>query len=131
MNLRKTTRQIVLLGLVVLVTSCGGSLPEQGAAGEEELDCGEVTGLSYSKDILPILEENCLTCHNEENYSKKADGRLFEGYDNFKKYVDKGTVVKAVNHESGVVNMPYRKAKLDPCIIARIEGWVAEGSLNN
>ena len=114
--------------LSLLLISCSSSVEDKKTS---SIDCGKMSEMSYTNDILPILETNCLSCHNEENYSKKADGRLFEGYKNFKKYVDKGTVVRAINHEAGVVNMPYRKAKLDTCTIAKIEAWVNEGAKNN
>ena len=127
MNLKRTTNYSLLIAATLLFSNCSSAANDAN----ENSDCDVNENLSYTKDILPILEENCLSCHNEENYSKKADGRLFEGYDNFKKYIDKGTVVKAINHETGLVKMPYRKAKLDDCTILKIETWVEEGSKNN
>lgn len=129
MNFQKTTNRIAFIASTLLLVSCGGETAENKTAAG--VDCGTSAELSYKTDILPILQANCLGCHDEENYSKKSDGRLFEGYENFKKFVDKGTVVPAINHEPGLVKMPYRRPKLDSCSIVKIENWVKEGAKNN
>lgn len=119
------------IGAVVLVVSmfaCGEEIKEEEIV--DTIDCG-VDSLSYKKDILPIFESNCFSCHSEENYAKKADGNLMVGYSDIKKFLDEGLVIGNIEHKQGFINMPYKKAKIDSCDIEKIKAWAAEGALEN
>src|SRR3989442_3890292 len=72
----KTESTLILLGLVI-----AGSL----ALGAEKVDISKLDltklppvadkkGVTYAKDIRPILEESCFRCHGEER--QKGDLRL-------------------------------------------------------
>ena len=38
--------------------------------------CAQADSIRYSRDILPILAENCFNCHGADRVSRKADLRL-------------------------------------------------------
>ena len=40
------------------------------------VDAGDAAGVSFSRDVLPILSENCLLCHGPDAKARKADLRL-------------------------------------------------------
>ena len=40
------------------------------------VDAGNAPAVSFSRDVLPILSENCLVCHGPDAKVRKADLRL-------------------------------------------------------
>lgn len=84
--------------------------------------------MSYSNNILQILEDNCYTCHSMVS---NQGGVTLEGYNNLKNYVDNGKLIGVINHEPGFPAMPQGGSKLGQCQIDKIEAWVDQGSLNN
>ena len=98
------------------------SLNQQDLFGEKECDTSVVT---YSGNILPILQNNCLDCHSA------GSSLNFDGYDNFVVHVNSGRVHGAVNHRSGYLQMPRDRPKLPECELTLINKWIREGALNN
>ena len=90
-------------------------------------DC-VTTDISYIDDIVPIIQQNCYTCHsaavNEGNIT-------LEGHGNIATYALNGRLLGAIRHSQGFVPMPQNAPKLNACNIAKIEQWVSEGALNN
>ena len=97
---------------------------------EEELYPGgcETINLSYSQDIVPILENNCLSCHNQ---ASNFGNVTLEGYDNVLLFVTNGELLGSIKHESGFSPMPQNAAQLVECDIEKIETWIADGAPNN
>src|SRR4249920_2070691 len=62
--------------------------------------------MSYSKDIVPILESNCYSCHGNGN-TGGSGGISLDGYSNLKVRVDNGQLVGCVTHAPGFVPMPF------------------------
>jgi hypothetical protein len=86
--------------------------------------------MSYSANIIPIIQSNCYTCHSTS--AGPANGNvILEGYDEIKKYVDSGQLLGAIKWESGFSRMPQDAPQLSDCNIAKIESWVNDGALNN
>lgn len=84
--------------------------------------------MSYQSDILPIMENNCLQCHDAAN---NFGGITIEGFDQLKIYVNNNQLLGVIKHESGFSPMPKNAAKLLDCEIEKIEAWILEGALNN
>ncbi|HMQ46099.1 MAG TPA: hypothetical protein PKA00_00100 [Saprospiraceae bacterium] len=117
---------ILLLAIVPLFyTSCFYD-------NEEDLypDTGncETTDISYSQDVLTLLQNNCYVCHAA---AINLGNINLEGYDRVKVYVDNGALLGAIKHESGYSPMPQGTAQLQVCEIALIEAWIADGALDN
>lgn len=122
--------------IILVLCSCSGGVAEgsavaENAVAENQVECETVSSVSYAKNVLPILEEHCLECHNTESYSREGDGHLLQGYANFKKKVDEKMVIGNIMHLQGYVKMPYRRAKLDTCDILTVVTWINEGALEN
>ena len=98
---------------------------------EEELyptiDC-VTTDMSYSADIVPILETNCYTCHSA---AANFGNVTLEGHDELLKYVDDGSFLGTVRHDGGFSPMPKGKAKLLECEIEKIAAWIDDGAMDN
>ena len=98
---------------------------------EEELyptNTCKTDDMSYTGDVLPILEDNCYSCHSQ---ASNQGGVTLEGYDNLKIYVDNGKLIGAIKHEDGFAAMPQGAPQLGECQIAKIEAWVDQGASDN
>jgi hypothetical protein len=86
--------------------------------------------MSYSKDIVPILESYCYGCHG--NGSTGGSGGInLDGYSNLKVRVDNGELVGCVSHAEGFVPMPFDQPKMPDCEVSKVVAWVNQGALNN
>lgn len=117
--------------IISVLCSCSASLEEGSAVVENQVMCEVNSSVSYTQNVLPILEEHCLECHNEQTYAREGDGHLLQGYANFKKKVDEKMVIGNIMHLQGYMKMPYRRAKLDTCDILTVVTWINEGALEN
>ena len=84
--------------------------------------------VTYSETILPILQRECYTCH--DNLSQNG-GISLEGYSKVLATVDNGSLLGAIRHDVGFSAMPDDRPKLDACTIGKVEKWVADGALDN
>lgn len=97
---------------------------------EEELypnGCN-TSNISYVQNIVPILEANCLSCHDALSQNGNVN---LEGYDNVKQYADSGELLGTIRHEPGFSSMPQGTSMLPKCTIDRIQAWVDAGAPNN
>jgi WD40 repeat protein len=88
----------------------------------------------FGRDVLPILETNCLRCHNT---AKQEGGLLLESFDDLMKGGDTGSPIVAGDADGSPLiqqvegrtkpRMPP-KSDLRPEEIATLRGWVAAGA---
>jgi hypothetical protein len=103
---------------------------------KEELQPGAVCdtlNMSYSNNVVPILQFNCYSCHGVGN-SVGGDGIILEGYPNLHPYTTGGMnsiLIGVITHQAGFPAMPYMKAPLDSCSINQISAWVNQGAKDN
>lgn len=98
---------------------------------EEELygtTACQTENVTYSGEILDIIENNCYVCHDAANNFGNV---TLEGYDNLKIHVDNGRLLGAIRWESGFSQMPQDRPQLVACNIEKIEEWIAQGALDN
>jgi hypothetical protein len=100
---------------------------------EQSLMGGMVTGcdtanMSYSTDISPILENNCISCHN---MVQSNDGVILTDYNDVLTQVNNGNLVNVIEHTQGYPQMPYGLPQLPTCTINEIVAWVNRGAPNN
>ncbi|MEI6948552.1 c-type cytochrome domain-containing protein [Paraflavisolibacter sp. H34] len=84
--------------------------------------------MKFSTDIRPILVANCFECHGN---GEEEEGVNFDTYEGVRKVAKNGELVGTISHAPGYKKMPYKRAKLPDCEIARIKAWVDQGYLNN
>lgn len=98
---------------------------------EEELypsiEC-QTQNLSYTNDIVSILEQHCYNCHSA---AANFGNVTLEGYTQLKSYVNSGQLLGVIRHEDGYSPMPKNAPKLRECEIAKIVAWVEAGAPEN
>ena len=86
------------------------------------------TNMSYTDDIVPILNGNCLSCHNSMD---EQGGVNLETYDDVSIYVEDGSLLGSVKHSDGFEPMPLVGPMISDCSISKLESWIYDGALNN
>jgi len=91
--------------------------------------------VSFSHDVLPILESRCSNCHGGERTEKDLN---LKTYTDMMQGSENGPVVTAGNAADSklielILNqkMPKRGPKLTPPQVELITNWVNQGALNN
>ena len=85
--------------------------------------------VSFTSDVIPILSNNCYSCHSHSNAPDFANGLSLEDYEDVAAMSDR--IVGAIKQNEGFMPMPLGEEPLDSCQIETIEAWVNQGSLNN
>ena len=99
--------------------------------------------ISFSQNIMPILEAKCLSCHAEGEKGFKASGLSVESYEQVMKGTRDGPVIEpgysyfstlqiVVEHRADPSSsMPQNTAKLSSAEIQIIGEWIDQGARNN
>ncbi len=100
-------------------------------------------GVSYNKDVQPILARNCSECHAPGQKGFAASGLDTTSYQTLMKGGKFGQLVKPGDALSSALNMlvegrvhssiqmPHGRAKLPDKDIETLKVWVNEGAKNN
>lgn len=84
----------------------------------------DTVDMNYTADILPILKDNCYSCHQTGgSASIPMDEYLF-----LKDYVDGGQLLDRINNQSRP--MP-QDGLMNLCNRLKIEAWVKAGAKND
>ena len=101
------------------------------------------SGVSYNKDVQPILSKNCSECHVPGQKGFEASGLDTTSYQALMKGGKFGQLVKPGDALSSSLNMlvegrahssiqmPHGRAKLPDKEIEILKVWVNEGAKNN
>lgn len=87
-------------------------------------DC-DLSDITFSKDIKPIIDDNCAGCHGGPKPKKGYD---FTDPGKFREVALTGKVYLAITHAEGVTAMPFEGDKLSDCDISRIKAWIDAGA---
>jgi hypothetical protein len=101
--------------------------------GAEDLTCDvdticEITSVSYSMDIGPIIERSCKGCHSGPN---PVGGFSLDTYEQVAERVAAGRLYGAVAGLPGFVAMPLNQDRLPDCEIKLFRVWIDSGAMNN
>ena len=93
------------------------------------LPCGDISGVSFAGDVLPLLDVHCNGCHsggspsaglNLENHASVAQSLLL------------GSLLERLDlPQTNILMMPQNGNPLPECDIALFEVWALEGAPNN
>lgn len=88
----------------------------------------DLTDITYSADIVPIIDQSCNVCHSQ---ALNLGNVTLEGYDNIKVYVDNGKFLSSILHDGQASPMPKGGDQLPDCEINKIQTWLNAGAPNN
>ena len=107
---------------LMMVSSCTKNNQPTGAGS----GFCDTTTVTYTRNIIPILQSYCYPCHSNTNMIF-SNGISLEGYNNTRGWADAGYLVGNIKHDQGFIGMPYGKPKLPACEINTIVAWVNQG----
>jgi cytochrome c5 len=87
----------------------------------------DTTAISYSLDIEPIINAQCLSCHQG---AAASAGRLLEDFTTVKASATDGSLFHSINGTGGYSIMP-QSGKMSQCNIDKIDAWIKAGTPNN
>lgn len=126
-NIALAPKPIFIAVAAVLITACSSEAPT-----------------SFSQEVKPILDENCLACHQEGGTGYEASGFSMTSYENVMKGTSNGPMVIAGDVEGSNI-LVLMEGRADPSIsmphgsmnpvaskdIEKIRLWIAQGAKNN
>jgi len=113
-------------GMVLYLAGCSKQSEDKLTA---NTTC-DTLNVSYSLQIVPILQSICYNCHGANNTSGSG-GIDLSTWPHLKVYADNGYLVGNVSHAPGYNPMPYNLPMLPKCEILTITAWVNQGAKNN
>lgn len=99
----------------------------QGALNNRCDEC-DSSDVKYSNQVLSILNNNCVSCHNG---SSASGGVHLDSYAGVKAQADNGKLFGVINHSSGFKIMPPSGNKISDCNVRIIKKWIDDGAPNN
>lgn len=124
MNRKFLLVAVAIVGTMFWLGSCSKESADR-LAGNTTCD---TTNVSYSQQILPILQDNCYTCHQG---ASPVSGIDLSNFAILQAHVKNGDVKSAVTHTGSVIPMPYGLPMLPSCEVNTIVAWIDQGALNN
>jgi hypothetical protein len=119
--------QLLIFSMFVLGSSGCTYHNEEEYFNTEQNTC-VTENISFANDIQPILNANCVSCHNATDTYANVN---LSDFANTEKVAKTGLLLSVIKHETGFKQMPQGQPKLDDCTIAKIEAWVNDGFKNN
>ena len=89
--------------------------------------CDTTSVTSYATHIMPILQNNCYSCHSGSNVS---GGVTLDTYTGVSSAAGNGSLTGSVYHNVGFTAMPPN-LQIDSCSMKQIKKWVDAGHPNN
>lgn len=124
--LQKTQRLLCVLAGAMALNSC--YYDNEETLYPDSANCVAPLSPAFTADVLPILNLHCNNCHSGASAS---GGIRLDTYANTMVYVNDGSLLGSVQHQSGFSAMPKNSAKLPACKIQTIENWIKTGSPDN
>ena len=122
---------VVLLSGIFLLASCGGSTSAPAVLPPHTPSAS----VSFSKDVLPILQNTCVNCHGGEKTSKGLDLKTYEsmmaGSQNGTMIVPGDSANSKLIQSVQSGKMPKRGQALSSEQIQLMMDWVNAGAKNN
>jgi hypothetical protein len=106
--------------------------------------CSSEPEISFTQDVRPILDKNCLSCHQAGGSGFEASGFSMASYDELMKGTEGGPMIIPGDVEGSNL-LVLMEGRADPSIsmphgsldsvpgadIAVIRNWIAQGAKNN
>lgn len=106
--------------------------------------CDREETISFSQDVKPILEQNCIECHQAGGSGLEASGFSMESYDALMKGTNFGPMIIAGDAQGSnlivlmegradpSISMPHgKKDSISKQEVQTISLWIEQGAKNN
>ena len=125
--INKNFGKLFMLGLLPLVMTACNSEPT----------------VSYSQDVKPILDKNCIECHQAGGPGTVASGLDMSAYEGLMKGTSFGPMIIAGDPEGSnllvliegradpSISMPHGQKSIPKQDIDTIRSWIEQGAKNN
>lgn len=113
--------QILLFAFLLLgMISCKKKSVVVAPVTPTKTTCIDTVNISYSNQIQPILNANCVRCHDA------ATSQNFTSYKTTKPFAEAGILEGCITGKPDFLLMPPAQ-KMDSCDIKAIQAWVHQG----
>lgn len=113
---------------VTILSSCYYD-NEEDLYRSEEMFC-DTLNISFSDDIIPIIDNSCISCHGNVTAPALGGNIFLHNYFGVKTSVDNGSLIGSIKYLPGYNSMPI-DYKLDECTIKKINAWINNDAPNN
>jgi len=123
-NMKKYILIILIFIAVVGFSSCYYDKGDYLYAGA----CDTAAAVSYSKNVVPLLQQQCYSCHSG---GSPSGGIAMGTYATDKAMAVNGKLYGSISFAAGFSPMPQGAPKMTTCQLATIKKWIDSGSPNN
>lgn len=95
----------------------------QGAQNNACSDGCDLTNLTFSGQIWPMMESYCTGCHSA---ASPGGGIVIAGYDDMVALAENGSLMGSIRYETGYAKMPTNQ-QLSTCNIDMLQKWIDDG----
>jgi hypothetical protein len=89
----------------------------------------DTTNVTYSGTVVPILRDNCYSCHSNSTAAGLGNNIRIENYADVQSR--SASISGSIKHTGSYSPMPKNGGKLKTCSITQFDIWVRNGMLNN
>jgi hypothetical protein len=118
---------ITIVTIIIAVSSCFYD-NEEALYPSLNATC-DTTNVTYSGKVVPILANNCLSCHSNATAASAGGNIALENFADVSSQA--ASISAAINHTGPLSPMPKNGSKLKACLISTFDIWVRNGKPNN
>lgn len=89
----------------------------------------DTTNVTYSGTVVPILSNNCYSCHSNKTAASNGNNIALENYADV--VTNNVAISQSINQTGSIPPMPKNGGKIKACSITQFDIWVRNGMLNN
>jgi hypothetical protein len=89
----------------------------------------DTTNVTYSGKVVPIMANNCLSCHSNTSAPSAGGNIALENFADVS--AQAASISTAINQTGTLSPMPKNGSKLKACLISTFDIWVRNGKPDN
>jgi hypothetical protein len=89
----------------------------------------DTTNVTYAGNIVPILSNNCYSCHSNSTAARNGNNIALQNYADV--VTRSASVIGSIKHTGSYSPMPKNGGMISSCSISQFDIWIKKGMLNN
>jgi hypothetical protein len=89
----------------------------------------DTTNVTFSGSIVPILNNNCYSCHSNSTAARNGNNIPLQNYADV--VARAASVIGSIKHTGSFSPMPKSGGLIKTCSISQFDIWIKKGMLNN